>query len=159
MQKHRLKREIIATVVGNQMVNMCGPTFVSRLKAAAGADVGAVVVGFTAAREILGVDGLWEQVNALDNKASADGQTALYKALAYALRSLSFWLARRAGARQGQRPATGRGLRAVGRDLEGSGRRPFCRRSSRRPSPSAQRPMSPTARPKPWPRPSRRCSR
>ena len=96
MQKHRLKREIIATVVGNQMVNMCGPTFVSRLKAAAVADVGAVVTGFTAAREILGIDGLWDQVNALDNKASADGQTALYKALAYALRSLSFWLARRA---------------------------------------------------------------
>lgn len=96
MQKHRLKREIIATVVGNQMVNMCGPTFASRLKAAAGADIDAVVTGFTAAREILGVDGLWDQVNALDNKASADGQTALYKALAYALRSLAFWLARRA---------------------------------------------------------------
>ncbi len=96
MQKHRLKREIIATVVGNQMVNMCGPTFPSRLKAAAGADIDAVVTGFTAAREILGVDGLWDQVNALDNKASADGQTALYKALAYALRSLAFWLARRA---------------------------------------------------------------
>jgi len=96
MQKHRLKREIIATVVGNQMVNMCGPTFASRLKAAAGADVGAVVTGFTAAREILGIDALWDQVGALDNKASAEGQTALYKALAYALRSLSFWLARRA---------------------------------------------------------------
>ncbi|HWT52208.1 MAG TPA: NAD-glutamate dehydrogenase domain-containing protein, partial [Caulobacter sp.] len=96
MQKHRLKREIIATVVGNQMINMCGPTFPSRLKAAAGADINAVVVGFAAAREILGIDGLWDQVNNLDNKASADGQTALYKALAYALRSLSFWLARRA---------------------------------------------------------------
>lgn len=96
MQKHRLKREIIATVVGNQMVNMCGPTFASRLKAAAGADVRAVVVGFTAAREILGVDALWDQVNTLDNQASAAGQTALYKALAYALRSLAFWLARRA---------------------------------------------------------------
>jgi len=96
MQKHRLKREIIATVVGNQMVNMCGPTFASRLKAAAGSDIGAVVVGFTAAREILGIDALWDQVSALDNKASAQGQTALYKALAYALRSLSFWLARRA---------------------------------------------------------------
>ncbi|MDR6626734.1 NAD-glutamate dehydrogenase [Caulobacter segnis] len=96
MQKHRLKREIIATVVDNQMVNMCGPTFASRLKAAAGSDASAVVVGFTAAREILGIDALWAQVGALDNKASADGQTALYKALAYALRSLSFWLTRRA---------------------------------------------------------------
>ncbi len=96
MQKHRLKREIIATVVGNQMVNMCGPTFATRLKAAAGCDADALVTGFTAAREILGVDALWDQVSALDNKASASGQTALYKALAYALRSLTFWLARRA---------------------------------------------------------------
>jgi glutamate dehydrogenase len=96
MQKHRLKREIIATVVGNQMVNMCGPTFPSRLKAAAGCDVEALVVGFAAAREILGIDALWDQVSALDNQAGADGQTALYKALAYSLRSLTFWLARRA---------------------------------------------------------------
>ena len=96
MQKHRLKREIIATVVGNQMVNMCGPTFATRLKAAAGCDADALVTGFTAAREILGVDALWDQVSALDGKASAVGQTALYKALAYALRSQTFWLARRA---------------------------------------------------------------
>jgi glutamate dehydrogenase len=96
MQKHRLKREIIATVVGNQMVNMCGPTFATRLKAAAGCDADALVTGFTAAREILGIDALWDQVSALDGKASAAGQTALYKALAYALRSQTFWLARRA---------------------------------------------------------------
>ncbi len=96
MQKHRLKREIIATVVCNQMVNMCGPTFATRLKAAAGCDVDALVTAFTAAREILGIDALWEQVSALDGKASAAGQTALYKALTYALRSQTFWLARRA---------------------------------------------------------------
>ena len=96
MQKHRLKREIIATVVCNQMVNMCGPTFASRLKASAGCDADALVTSFTAARQILGVDALWDQVSALDGRASAAGQTALYKALSYALRSLTFWLARRA---------------------------------------------------------------
>jgi len=96
MQRHRLKREIIATVVDNQMINMCGPTFPSRLRAAAGCDTTALVTAFAAAREILGVDALWDQVSALDGKASAAGQTALYKALAYALRSLTFWLARRA---------------------------------------------------------------
>jgi len=96
MQQHRLKREIIATVVDNQMINMCGPTFPSRLRAAAGCDTTALVIAFAAAREILGVDALWDQVSALDGKASAAGQTALYKALAYALRSLTFWLARRA---------------------------------------------------------------
>ncbi|HWW24285.1 MAG TPA: NAD-glutamate dehydrogenase domain-containing protein, partial [Caulobacter sp.] len=96
MQQHRLKREIIATVLDNQMINMCGPTFPSRLRAAAACDTTALVIAFAAAREILGVDALWDQVSALDGKASASGQLALYKALAYALRSLTFWLARRA---------------------------------------------------------------
>jgi glutamate dehydrogenase len=95
MQRHRLKREIIATVLDNQMVNMCGPTLPGRLRAAAGCDTTALVVAFAATREILGIDALWDQVSALDGKASADGQIALYKALAYALRSLTFWLARR----------------------------------------------------------------
>jgi glutamate dehydrogenase len=96
MQRHRLKREIIATVLDNQMVNMCGPTFPGRLKAAAGCDTAALVVAFAAARQILGIDALWDQVSTLDGRASAAGQMALYKALAYALRSLTFWLARRA---------------------------------------------------------------
>jgi glutamate dehydrogenase len=96
MQRHRLKREIIATVLDNQMINMCGPTFPSRLRAAAGCDTTALVTAFAAAREILGVDALWDQVSALDGKGSATGQLALYKALAYSLRSLTFWLARRA---------------------------------------------------------------
>ncbi|MDR6530789.1 glutamate dehydrogenase [Caulobacter rhizosphaerae] len=96
MQQHRLRREIIATVLDNQMINMCGPTFPSRLRAAAACDTTALVIAFAAAREILCVDALWDQVSALDGKASAGGQLALYKALAYALRSLTFWLARRA---------------------------------------------------------------
>lgn len=96
MQQHRLKREIIATVLDNQMINMCGPTFPSRLRAAAACDTTALVIAFAAAREILGIDALWDRVSALDGKASAGGQLALYKALAYALRSLTFWLARRA---------------------------------------------------------------
>ncbi|HRD47518.1 MAG TPA: NAD-glutamate dehydrogenase, partial [Caulobacter sp.] len=38
MKKHRLRREIIATVIDNELVNICGPTFPSRLRAAAGCD-------------------------------------------------------------------------------------------------------------------------
>ncbi|HWA62165.1 MAG TPA: NAD-glutamate dehydrogenase, partial [Caulobacteraceae bacterium] len=39
MKRHRLRREIVATVIGNEMVNLCGPTFPGRLMAAAGCDV------------------------------------------------------------------------------------------------------------------------
>ena len=30
MQRHRLRREIIATVIDNDIVNLCGPTFPRR---------------------------------------------------------------------------------------------------------------------------------
>jgi glutamate dehydrogenase len=94
MERHRLRREIIATIIANDMVNICGPTFARRLRAAAACDTTSMVAGFAAARVILGIDALWAKVDALNGKAPADGQTALYKALAYALRSQTFWLAR-----------------------------------------------------------------
>jgi glutamate dehydrogenase len=96
MERHRLKREIVATVMANEMVNMCGPTFPRRLRGAAGCDTTALVKGFSAARAVLGIDALWAEVGAEDGHIQAAGQTALYRAMAYALRSQTFWLARRA---------------------------------------------------------------
>jgi glutamate dehydrogenase len=96
MQQHRLHREIVATVLANDIVNMCGPTFPRRLRQAAACDTTAFVKGFAAARVILGVDAIWAEVGALDGKVPAHGQQALYLALAYALRSQTFWLARHA---------------------------------------------------------------
>ncbi len=97
MAKHRLRREIIATVIDNELVNICGPTFPSRLRAAAGCDTGALITGFEAARRILRFGETWDAVAALDGKAPAEGQLALFRALAHTLRSQTYWLARRAG--------------------------------------------------------------
>lgn len=97
MKRHRLRREIIATVVDNELVNICGPTFPSRLRAAAGCDTGALVTGFEAARRILNFQDSWDAVATLDGKADAAGQLALFRALAHIIRSQTFWLARRAG--------------------------------------------------------------
>jgi len=94
MRRHRLRREIIATVIGNEMVNLCGPTFPSRLRAAAGCGVTDLVVSFAAAREVLGFDDIWRRVAALDGKAPAAAQIALFRELAYVLRGQTFWLAR-----------------------------------------------------------------
>jgi glutamate dehydrogenase len=96
MERHRLKREIIATVIANDMVNICGPTFPRRLRGAAGCDTTALVKGFSAARAVLGFDALWSEIGLQDGCIPAEGQTALYRAMAYALRSQTFWLARRA---------------------------------------------------------------
>jgi glutamate dehydrogenase len=96
MQGHRLRREIIATVLANEMVNIAGPTFAPRVRSSAGADTEAVVVAFEAARRIFRLDELWDRVSALDLKAPAAAQTALYQELALVQRRQTFWLARKA---------------------------------------------------------------
>ncbi|HZZ90708.1 MAG TPA: NAD-glutamate dehydrogenase, partial [Caulobacteraceae bacterium] len=96
MKRHRLRREIIATVIGNELVNLTGPTFPGRLMASAGCGVRDLVVGFEAAREVLDFGAIWRRVEALDGKATAAGQIALFRELAYVLRGQTFWLARRA---------------------------------------------------------------
>jgi glutamate dehydrogenase len=96
MARHRLRREIIATVLSNEIVNRCGPTFPSRLKAASGVDTAALVIGFEAGRQVLRIDALWDEVAALDGKAPAAGQLSLFRALAHVIRSQTYWMARRA---------------------------------------------------------------
>ena len=96
MRRHRLRRDIIATVVANDMINRCGPSFASRLMPAAGADAQAVTAGYEAAKALLEIDPLWEAVAALDGKAPASGQMALFRRMSAALRGATFWLARRA---------------------------------------------------------------
>jgi glutamate dehydrogenase len=94
MRRHRLRREIICTVLGNEMVNLCGPTFPERLMASAGCDGDALAVAFEAARHVLRFDEVWSRVEALDGKAPAAGQTALFAELAEDLRAQTYWLAR-----------------------------------------------------------------
>ncbi|QUD86867.1 NAD-glutamate dehydrogenase [Phenylobacterium montanum] len=99
MKRHRLRREIIATVVGNDMVNICGPTFPSRLREAVKGDARTLVVGYAASKEILRFDEAWEAVAALDGKAPAAAQHQMFKQLASVLRAQTFSLAQRSGGR------------------------------------------------------------
>ena len=100
MRRHRLRREIIATVVANDAVNRCGPSFPRRLQAAAGCDASDFIVAYEAAKAVLDVPRLWDAVAALDGQAPAAGQMALFRRLTAILRGQTFWLARRA-AREG----------------------------------------------------------
>ncbi|MFN3352690.1 MAG: NAD-glutamate dehydrogenase [Brevundimonas sp.] len=106
MKTHRLRREIVATVMANEIVNMAGFTFPARLRAAAECDTTALVVGFEAARRIFRLDQAWDAVSALDLKIPAEAQIALYQEVATGLRRQTLWLARRA-------QTTGRGVEAL----------------------------------------------
>jgi glutamate dehydrogenase len=96
MRRHRLRREIIATVLDNDIVNACGPTFAPRLIAAAGCDAGELAIAFEAARRCLRLGEDWARVAALDNQAPAVAQLALFSELVRVLRGETYWFARRA---------------------------------------------------------------
>ncbi|AQR63282.1 glutamate dehydrogenase [Brevundimonas sp. LM2] len=124
MKGHRLRREIVATVLCNEIVNMAGPTFPDRLRGAAGCDTTALVIAFEAARRVFRLDEAWDAVSALDLKVPAETQTALYQEITLVLRRQTFWLARRASRESGTvqsliaayRPAAD-ALRAAGGDV------------------------------------------
>ncbi len=101
LKRHRLRREIIATVIANDVINKCGPSFPGRLISAASCDTRALIIGFEAAKAVLNLAQMWSAVAALDSRVPGDipasGQMALFKRLVYTLRGETFWLARRAG--------------------------------------------------------------
>ncbi len=77
---HRLKREIIATRMSNEIVDTCGATFVNQLMEVSGAGIGDIALSYEAARRILELRDYGAGVDALDNKAPAALQTDLYNA-------------------------------------------------------------------------------
>ncbi|ESQ80933.1 NAD-glutamate dehydrogenase [Asticcacaulis sp. YBE204] len=95
IRQHRLHREIVATVLCNEMINILGPSFPARLQKAAAVDTGGLVLSFEGARRLFGTEALWAEVSALDNQIPAAAQTALYNAIALFLRRQVYFLARR----------------------------------------------------------------
>jgi len=77
MDRHPLKREIIATHVINSMINRVGSTFVHRLLETTGGKPDEVVRAYLLNREIFGFVTLWQQIEALDNKVDDAVQSAM----------------------------------------------------------------------------------
>jgi glutamate dehydrogenase len=74
MRSHRLRREIIATVVANQLVDRAGTTFAFRLAEETGAPTSMLARAYAVAREVFEMRPFWESVEALDNEIDAHKQ-------------------------------------------------------------------------------------
>jgi glutamate dehydrogenase len=101
MQRHRLKREIIATVVTNSTINRMGATFMMRMQEDTGQRPAAIAKAYTAAREILDARDFWAQIEALDSKVTEDTQMDAVKQVWSLLRHCTRWLLNRPGNTQG----------------------------------------------------------
>ncbi|MGI9134788.1 MAG: NAD-glutamate dehydrogenase domain-containing protein, partial [Rhodoferax sp.] len=91
---HPLKREIIATVITNTVLNRTGATFINFLAAEAAAASADVVRAFTLAREIFDLEPLWDQLDALDYQVSASLQLDLLSKLIAMAQRASRWMLR-----------------------------------------------------------------
>lgn len=89
---HRLRREIIATLATNQLVDRMGIALAHRLAAERGVDRAAVVRAYLLAAEALGSESLFEAVEALDNQVTTDCQYRLLKRITGLLKHAVGWL-------------------------------------------------------------------
>ena len=77
IRHHRLRRELIATVVANQLVDRAGMTFAFRLAEETGARAPQLARAYAVARDVFEMRGFWEDVEALDNQIEAGTQLAM----------------------------------------------------------------------------------
>ena len=70
--RHRLRREIIATQLVNQMVNLSGISFDHRMTEETGASVVDITRAWVAARDIFDLADLWDEIDALAGTSTLD---------------------------------------------------------------------------------------
>ena len=91
LPEHPLKRELIATIVANDVVNSEGITFVSRTVAETGAEPADVARAYRIAREVTGATPLWDEVEALDGKIDPVLQNELMVGVDWLVERVARW--------------------------------------------------------------------
>ncbi|HYM74317.1 MAG TPA: NAD-glutamate dehydrogenase, partial [Stellaceae bacterium] len=91
---HRLRREIVATIVANDVVNRGGLTFVHDLQARTGRSAAEIARAYRIVREAFALPPLWAEIEALDNKVAAAVQTEMLLDIAGVVEHAAAWLLR-----------------------------------------------------------------
>jgi glutamate dehydrogenase len=91
---HRLRREVIATVLSNAMINRGGPAFVNEIMAATSADAGQVAAAYAAARDTFGLQEFNAAIDALDAQLPGNTQVRLYMEVEALLARETLWFLR-----------------------------------------------------------------
>jgi len=105
---HRLRREIIATTLTNQIVNRLGSAAPQRMADETARPVSEIAHAFTIARAVLGLPEIWQQIDALDGKIGGQTQLELYSRTQDALAHTTRWYMR-----EGQAVSSAGGLDAA----------------------------------------------
>jgi glutamate dehydrogenase len=91
---HSLRREIIATQLSNEIVNMMGITFIRRVIEETGAPIENIVRAFKVAQSVFGVTEMWAEIEQLDYQVSTHVQTEMLLLLSRLIRRATRWFLR-----------------------------------------------------------------
>ncbi|MDP6705331.1 MAG: NAD-glutamate dehydrogenase [Alphaproteobacteria bacterium] len=91
---HQLRKEILATLMANSVVNRTGITFVHDVMEETGESAEAVARAYAASRDAFGLAEVWDRIEALDNRVPAALQSEMLVAVADLVRHGTLWLLR-----------------------------------------------------------------
>jgi len=94
---HRLSRQILATLIANNIVNRMGPAFVKRMQVDTGADIITIARAYVVAREVCQAGEIWHTIESLDNEIPATIQQSMMFDVGRILRHACYWLIERYG--------------------------------------------------------------
>ncbi len=91
---HRLRREIIATVLANDLVNKSGLTMIHRIEESMGIAAPDIARGYVITREIFGLPSLQDRINGLDLEVPTDVQIRSHRRIIEFMRRQVPWFLR-----------------------------------------------------------------
>ncbi len=94
---HPLRRQLVSTIVANEMLNSQGVTFVSRLEAETGAGAAEIVRAYRTARGVVGASARWHDVEALAGSVDAEVLRRLLAGVDDLVETITRWFIARRG--------------------------------------------------------------
>ena len=94
MAHHPLRREILSTHLTNLLINRIGATFVHHVMEETDAAAADIVRACMIARRVFGLEPLWQEIDALDNRVPDAQQAQMFAAVARLMARAALWLLR-----------------------------------------------------------------
>jgi len=89
---HPLRREIVATTLTNELVNRSRITFIHDMRARTGRSTPDIARAYSIVREVFGLRELWGEIEALDNKVTAEIQIDMLIEIDDLIERAAVWL-------------------------------------------------------------------
>jgi glutamate dehydrogenase len=89
---HRLSRQILATLIANDLVNRMGPAFAKRVQVDTGANIVTVTRAYAVARIICRAGPILRKIESLDYEIPASAQVSMMFEVSRTLRHACYWL-------------------------------------------------------------------